>query len=64
MAWEDLKGKVAEVAVEVCRVSRKKIGVKRTKWWNEEEQKVVTERKLAHTKGWWKWKRMKLDRGM
>ena len=44
LAWEDLNGKVAEVAVEVCRVSRKRIGVKRTKWWNEEEQNVVTER--------------------
>ena len=44
LAWEDLKGTVVKVAVKVCRVSRKKKGVKRTKWWNEEEQKVVTER--------------------
>ena len=30
-----------EVASKVCGVSRKKIGLERTKWWNDDVQKVV-----------------------
>lgn len=44
----ELKGAVVEVAAEVCRVSRKKRGVKRTKRWNEEVQKVVAAKKMAY----------------
>ena len=46
--WKWLKGVVVEVANEVCRVSRKKRGVKRTKWWKEEVQKVVASKKVAY----------------
>ena len=45
MAWDELKGAVVEVASEVCRVSRKKIGAKRTKWWNKEVKKAVATKK-------------------
>ena len=48
MAWEELKGAVIEVANEVCRMSRRKRGVKRTKWWNEEVQKAVAAKKVAY----------------
>ena len=32
LVWEELKGAVVEVATEVCRVSRRKRGIKRIKW--------------------------------
>ena len=48
MAWEELKGAVIEVANEVCRMSRRKRGVRRTKWWNEEVQKAVAAKKVAY----------------
>lgn len=48
MAWEELKGAVKEVAIEVCRVGRKKRGGKRTKWWNEEVRKAVVAKKMAY----------------
>ena len=35
---------------EVCRVSRKKRGVKRTKRWNEDVQKAVAAKKVAYRK--------------
>ena len=48
MAWDELKGAVVEVASEVCRVSRKKRGTNRTKWWNKEVKKAVAARKIAY----------------
>ena len=50
MAWDELKGAVVEVASEVSRVSRKKRGAKRTKWWNEEVKKAVAAKKMAYRK--------------
>ena len=50
MAWEELKGAVVEVASEVCRVSRKKRGVRRTKWWDEDVKKAVAAKKVAYRK--------------
>ena len=50
LAWEELKGAVVEVATEMCRVSRRKRGIKRTKWWNEEVQKAVVAKKVAYRK--------------
>ena len=50
LTWEELKGSVVEVATEVCRVSRRKRGIKRTKWWNEEVQKAVVAKKVAYRK--------------
>ena len=50
MAWEELKGAVVEVASEVCGVSRKKRGVRRTKWWDEEVKKAVAAKKVAYRK--------------
>ncbi len=50
LAWEELKGAVVEVATEVCRVSRRKKGFKRTKWWNEEVQTAVVAKKVAYRK--------------
>ena len=43
LTWEELKGAMVdhEVASKVCGVSRKKIGLERTKWWNDDVQKVV-----------------------
>ena len=41
---------VVEVASEVCRVSRKKKGAKRTKWWNEEVKKAVAAKKIVYRK--------------
>ena len=34
----------------MCRASRKKRGVRRTKWWNEELQKAVAVKKVAYRK--------------
>ena len=41
LTWEELKGAMVdhEVASKVCGVSRKKIGLERTKWWNDDVQK-------------------------
>ena len=41
---------VVLVAAEVRRVSKKKRGVKRTKWWNEDVQKAVAAKKVAYRK--------------
>ena len=48
VAWEELKGAVIEVANEVCTVSRRKRGAKRTKWWNEKVQKAVAVKKVTY----------------
>ena len=34
----------------MCRVSRKKGGAKRTKWWNKEMQRAVVAKKIAYRK--------------
>ena len=50
MALDELKGALVEVASEVCRVSRKNRGAKRTKWSSEEVKKAVAAKKIAYRK--------------
>ena len=48
VAWEELKEGILRSAVEVCGMSRKSSGRRRTTWWSKEVQDSVRAKKIAY----------------
>lgn len=48
VAWNELKEGVLRSAVEVCGMSRKRSGRRRTAWWSKEVQDAVKAKKAAY----------------